>query len=191
MYTELAVDFIKIYGSLIERIFHESLDTWFRTATFDGLEHKNRTKSNFLWDAVIHKLRSELADNTDFHFIDKNGTVFIAYRQIFLIRIKKLGVNRRPSSIQTRQSDRFQNQLDLGLGDYTNVYLNYSLDKLGIIINSIRLQCENGKTVLWSYLIDDSLNTTNIVGLFPEAQKTEDIRIRLKNPQEAQDGKAI
>ncbi len=191
MYSEIAKELIKNYGFLIDKIFQESLDTWFRTANADGFEHKNRTKSNYLWDTIIYKLRLRLADNTDFYFIDRNGTTFIVYKQTFLVRLKKLGANRRPSSIPTRQASRFQYQLDLGFGDYENVYLYYSLDKLGIVINSIRLQCENGKEILWSFLISDSINTPNNDILFPETQQAEGGRIRLKNPLGEQDGKVV
>ncbi len=191
MHTELAKELIENFGFLIETIFQDSLEIWFRTANAEGVEYKNRSKSTCLWDIVIHKLRSELATNADFHFIDKYGTTYIAYKQIFLIKVKKLGTDKRPSFIHTQRADKFQNQLDLGFGDYVNVYLCYSLDRNGITINSIRLQCENGRKILWSFLISDSTNTTSNDILFPETQRTEGSRIRLKKPLGEQDGKVI
>jgi hypothetical protein len=192
MYIDLAKELITQYGALIERVFCESLEAWQQTVNLDGIEHKNRTKSSFIWDTVIHKLRSELGNDTNFCFIDRNGTTFILYKQTFLMRIKKLGKNGRPSQIKTQQTDKFQNQLDLGFGDYVNVYLNYSLDTFGIFINSIKLRCENGDSTLWSFPIDDSLGIDPPDLFFPD-QGTPNKRIWIKDSQkqERQDGKTI
>ena len=182
MYTDLAKELILQYGSLITKAFHESLKNWQQMVSLGEVEHKTRTKSNYLWDVIIHKLRSNLENDTNFHFSSRNGTMFIIYKQVFLIRVKKVGKNGRPSFIKTKQAENFQNQLDLGLGDYVNVYLNYSLDTFGIFIEKIRLQCENGNNILWSFSIDD---TSNFItpDLFIEKQDVPNKRIRIKNHQ--------
>ena len=192
MYTDLAKEFITQYGILIARVFHESLSAWFEIVNLDGVEHKSRTKSSFIWDYVIHKLRTELIDDINFYFPERNGTTFVLYKQTFLIRIKKLGRNGRPSYIKTQQAEKFQNQLDFGLGENVNVYLNYSLDAFGISINNIKLQCENGNAILWSFILDNSYGTAT-PDLFSTNQEVSKKRIRIKDSpiQEHQDGKAI
>lgn len=180
MYIDLAKELITQYGTLIARVFHESLDAWRQVVNFDGVDHKSRTKSNFIWDTVIQNLHSELVNDTNFHFSDRNGTTFLLYKQTFLIRIKKLGKSGRPSYIQTQQAEKFQNQLDLGLGDYVNVYLYYSLDTFGVLIDNIKLQCENGNSILWSFPVDRSLDTV-IPNLFFESQEIPKERIRIKD----------
>jgi hypothetical protein len=192
MYIDLAKELITQYGVLIARVFHESLRAWHQIVNFDGVNHKSRTKSNFIWDIVIHNLHSELVNDTNFHFSERNGTAFLLYKQTFLIRIKKLGKNGRPSYIQTQQAEKFQNQLDLGFGDYVNVYLYYSLDNFGILIDNIKLQCENGNSILWSFPVDGSLDNV-IHDLFFENKETPKERIRIKDSkkQEQHDRKAI
>jgi hypothetical protein len=192
MYNDLAKELITHYGALIERIFHESLEICHQKIDLDGVEHKSRTKTNFVWDTIIYKLRFELADDINFHFSDRNGTTFILYKQTFLIKVKKLGKNGRPSYIKTKQADKFQTQLDLGFGDYVNVYLNYSLDSFGIFVDNIKLQCENGSSILWSFPIDSSLGIINPDPLFPDFQRTGK-RVWLKDAQkqEEQNGKTV
>jgi hypothetical protein len=192
MYIDLAKELITQYGALIVRVFHESLDAWQKIINFDEVDHKSRTKSNFIWDTVIHNLHYELENDTNFHFSDRNGTTFLMYKQTFLIRIKKLGKSGRPSYILTQQSEKFQNQLDLGFGDYVNVYLYYSLDTFGILIDKIKLQCENGNSVLWSFPVNDSLDTI-IPNILFENQEIPKERIRIKDPhnKEQHNEKAI
>jgi hypothetical protein len=190
--SDLAKELINKYGMLIIRVFHESLDAWHQTIELDGFEHKNRTRSNFIWDAFFYKLRTELIDDTNFHFVEKNGTIFIIYKQVFLIKMKKLGSNRRPSFIRTQHAEKFQNQLDMGLGDLVNVYLFYSLDTYGMLINDIRLQCENGNSTIWSFPLDSSLDITT-PDLFYQDQEVPTNRIRIKDSHEKErkDGKAL
>jgi hypothetical protein len=190
--SDLAKDLINRYGMLIVRIFHESLDAWHETIELDGFEHKNRTRSNFIWDAFFYKLRTELIDDINFHFVEKKGTIFIIYKQAFLIRMKKLGSNRRPSFIRTEHAENFQNQLDMGFGDLINVYLFYSLDIHGILINDIRLQCENGNSTIWSFPLDGSLDITTR-DLFYQNCEVPNNRIRIKDSHEKEweDGKAL
>jgi hypothetical protein len=180
MYIDLAKDLIEHYGTLIVRVFQESLEAWQQTVDSDGLEHKNRTRSNFIWDAFFHKICSELTGDSNFYFVERNGTILIVYKQTFLIKMKKLGTNRRPSYIKTRYAERFQNQLDMGLGDLVNVYLFYSLDTYGILINDIRLQCENGNSILWTFPLDGSLNITT-PDLFYADQEVPNNRVRVKD----------
>jgi len=182
MYIDLAKELITQYGTLIVRVFRESMDAWRQVVNFDEVDHKSRTKSNFIWDTVIYKLHSELVNDNNFHFSDRNGTTFLLYKQTFLIRIKKLGKSGRPAYIQTQQAEKFQNQLDLGLGDCVNVYLYYSLDNFGIFINNIKLQCENGNTILWSFSIDSSSDNVTY-DLFFENQEILKERIRIKDIQ--------
>ena len=183
MYIDLAKELINQYGSLIAIIFHESLEMWQQITNLDEVDHKNRTRSNFIWDTVIHKLRSELVNDTNFYFPNRNGTTFILYKQTFLIRIKKLGKSGRPAYIKTQQAEKFQNQLDLGFGDCVNVYLNYSLDTFGIFIDSIKLQCENGNSILWSFLIDNSLDINPPDLFFPNQDPPTNKRVRVKDSQ--------
>jgi hypothetical protein len=191
-YIDLAKELITRYGTLIERIFHESLEICHQKVDLDGIDHKSRTRSNFVWDTIIHKLRSELANDSNFYFSDRYGTTFISYKQTFLIRLKKLGKNRRPSYIKTKQAEKFQTQLDLGLGDYVNVYLNYSLDRFGIFVDSIKLQCENGNSILWSFLIDGSLDIIKPDPLFPDFQQVDKrVRVKTTQKQEDQNGKTV
>jgi hypothetical protein len=190
--SDLAKELINRYGMLIVRIFHESLDAWYQAVELDGLEHKNRTRSNFIWDAFFYKLRAALIDDTNFYFVDKKGTIFIIYKQVFLIKMKKLGSNRRPSFIKTQHAEKFQNQLDMGFGDLVNVYLFYSLDAYGMLINDIRLQCENGNSTIWSFPLDESLDITT-PDLFHQNHEVPNNRIRVKNSyeKEQKDGKAL
>jgi hypothetical protein len=190
--SDLAKELINRYGMLIVRIFHESLDAWHQTIELDGFEHKNRTRSNFIWDAFFCKLRIELIDDTNFHFVEKKGTIFIIYKQVFLIKMKKLGSNKRPSFIKTQYAEKFQNQLDMGLGDLVNVYLFYSLDTYGMLINDIRLQCENGNSTIWSFPLDGSLDITT-PDLFCQNDDVPNNRIRIKKSygKEFKDGKAL
>jgi hypothetical protein len=190
--SDLAKELINRYGMLIVRMFHESLDAWHQTIEFDGLEHKNRTRSNFIWDAFFYKLKTELIDDTNFHFVERKGTIFIVYKQIFLIKMKKLGANRRPSFIKTQHAEKFQNQLDMGLGDLVNVYLFYSLDTYGMLINDIKLQCENGNSTIWSFPLDGSLEIT-APDLFYQDQEVPNNRIRVKDSydRERKNGKAL
>jgi len=192
MYIDLAKELITQYGALIARAFHESLETWQQIVNSDEVNHKLRTKSNFIWDTIIHNLHSKLADDPNFHFSDRNGTTFLLYKQIFLIRIKKLGKNGRPSYIQTQQAEKFQNQLNLGFGDLVNIYLYYSLDTFGILIDNIKLQCENGNSILWSFPVDSSLDII-VPNLFFKDKEVPKKRIRIKNSQkrEKRNGKAI
>jgi hypothetical protein len=190
--SDLARELINRYGLLIVRIFHESLDAWYQTVASDGFEHKSRTRSNFIWDAFFYKLRSELMDDTNFHFVESKGTIFIIYKQIFLIKMKKLGSNRRPSFIRTHYAENFQNQLDMGLGDLVNVYLFYALDTYGMLINDIRLQCENGNSTIWSFPLGSSLDITT-PDLFYQDQEVPNNRIRVKDSYERdrKNGKAL
>jgi len=192
MYIDMAKELITEYGALFMKVFHEALEAWHEIVIFDGVEHKKRTQSSFIWDAVIYKLRSDLVDDSNFYFVNRNGTTFVLYKQTFLIKIKKLGKNGRPSFIKTQQADKFQNQLDLGFGDYVNVYLNYSLDAFDIFIDNLKLQCENGNSILWSFPIDRYLDNV-IPDLFFPSQEIPNNRIRIKNSkkQEQQDGKSI
>jgi len=179
MHIDLAKELISKYGSLIVKVFNESLRVWYQVASIYGFSHSKRTKYSFIWDVVIHKLRSELAEDSSFYFPDCFGTTFLVYKQTFLIRVKKLGKDGRPSFIETQQAEKFQNQLDLGFGDLTNVYLNYSLDILDISIDSIKLQCENGNSILWSFPLDDLLGIITS-DLFTNNQATPNKRIRIK-----------
>jgi hypothetical protein len=80
----------------------------------------------------------------------------------------------------------------MGLGDLVNVYLFYSLDTYGMIINDIRLQCENGNSTIWSFPLDGSLDITT-PDLFPQNHEVPNNRIRVKNSyeKERKDGKAL
>jgi len=70
----------------------------------------------------------------------------------------------------------------LGLGDYVNVYLYYSLDTFGFSIDNIKLQCENGNSILWSFPVDGSLDN-EIPNLFLANQEIPKERIRVKDTQ--------
>jgi len=192
MYIDLAKELVDQYGTVFVKVFNESLSVWHQVTSIDGVDHKNRTKSNFIWDTAIHKLRTELIDDINFYFPERNGTTFILYKQTFLIRIKKLGKNKRPSFIKTIQAEKFQNQLDLGFGDYVNVYLNYSLDFFGVTVDTIRLQCENGNSKLWSFLLNDHMDIKT-PDLFSNNQATPNKRIRIKGSEikEKTNGTAI
>jgi hypothetical protein len=192
MYIDMAKELITQYGAMIARIFYESLEICHQKVDLDGIEHKSRTKSSFVWDTIIYKLRSELANDANFYFSDRNGTTFISYKQTFLIRVKKIGKNKRPSYIKTKQAEKFQTQLDLGFGDHVNVYLNYSLDNFGIFVDNIKLQCENGNSILWSFPIDNSVDIV-APDLFSENREMANKRIRIKDnhKQEERNGKAI
>jgi hypothetical protein len=189
---DLAKDFIENYGPLVVHAFQESLSAWFQTILADGCEHKNRTKSNYIWDTFFHKLRSILPENGNLHFVDAKGTTFIIYKQIFLIRMKKLGQNKRASYIKTNHAEKFQYQLSMGFGDLVNVYLFYSLDRYGVTFDSIKLQCEKGNVILWSFPIDNIPDIKNL-DLFDENQKIPDNRIRIKESHKKgnQNGKAV
>ena len=182
MYIELAKELVDQYGTVFVKVFNESLGVWHQVTSIDGVDHKNRTKSNFIWDTAIHKLRTKLIDDVNFYFPERNGTTFILYKQTFLIRIKKLGKNKRPSFIKTLQAEKFQNQLDLGFGDYVNVYLNYSFDFFGVTVDTIRLQCENGNSKLWSFLLNDHMDIIT-PDLFSNNQATPNKRIRIKGSE--------
>jgi hypothetical protein len=192
MYIDLAKEFIETYGILITRIFHESLDTWVQITTVDGCEHKRRTQSSYIWDTFFHKIRLELDGNHDFHFVDTMGTIFMVYKQTFLIKMKKLGKDKHASYIKTDHAERFQRQLDMGLGDLVNIYLYYATDRYNIAIDSIKLQCENGNAILWGFPIDSSLDITT-PDIFYGNQETSNNRIRVKEThrKEQQNGKAI
>jgi hypothetical protein len=192
MYENLAKELINHYGVIIVKIFNESLDTWHQTIKNDEVEHKGRTRSNYIWDTFFHKLQAELYNDPNFHFVEKSQSIFVIYRQTFLIRMKKLGNNHRPSSIKTQTTEKFQNQQDLGFGDLVNVYLFYSMDRFNISIDNISLQCENGKSILWRFPLDGFVDNVN-QDLFSANQEIPTGRIRVKksHKQEQQDEQAI
>lgn len=146
-----AAEMVQRYRSVIEECFDSGYDDWVERHRDELTFHGGRTKSSYIWDCIVERLRCALGADPDFRFINTCGTTYIAYGQCFLIKVKKLNRGLRASNVPTRTSERFNHQRQLGFGDdLTHVYLGYVPDDLNTRIEQIHLTCPNGNHVAWS-----------------------------------------
>jgi hypothetical protein len=191
MIETICYDFINQYGTLISNTFHEALTTWYQTISHDGFEHKNRTRSSYTWDAFFDILRVKLKEDKNIHFVEQYGSVLLIYKQLLLIKMKKMGHNKRPSFIPTIRASKFQNQFNMGFGNLYNVYLCYQLDRTNIDIDSIMLLYERGHELLGLFPIDTSIIQAkelfykNTVESQSYSEPPKQNRIHLKEKQNA------
>jgi hypothetical protein len=157
---EKAREMVNRYGGVFKQCFESAFNNWIERHRDELSIHRGRTRSSFVWDCVVEQLRSSLALDGKFRFIDTRGTTYIVYDQCLLMKVKKLDRGLKTSNLPTFTSERFNHQMDLGFGqDWTHVYLGYVPDDLNTRIEQIHLTCPNGNKLAWSIpIIGDPYN---------------------------------
>ncbi len=145
---------VQRYGPILNGCLETAYARWIEKHRSELNIHRGRTRSSWVWDCAVDLLRSALATNRAFRFIDVHGTTYITYNQEFLIKVKKFDKSLRTSNIPTLASGRFNRQLPLGFEDeLTHLYLGYVPDDLNMRIEQVHITCPMGNRVAWSILV--------------------------------------
>jgi len=126
---EIVEQLIEEYGDRIRECVYRGFHSWYEDH-HPGviLLLKARTRASYVCDRIYEALREKLEASEDFRFIEKGNARFLLFRQYLLIRLKKLNKNLKPSQILTPSASAFLHQQDpWGFGDFTNVFLGYTL----------------------------------------------------------------
>jgi hypothetical protein len=125
--------------------------------------HSARSRASLVRDHIVEKIKQAFDGNKGVNIIDKRG-LFLLSIDGFVIRFKKLNKNFKTSNIQTQQTLRFSNQLEIeGLyKPITNLNAGYIANEFWSDFECL-ITCPNGNRLDWVINIPKKVSTTPII----------------------------
>lgn len=151
-------------------------------------EHNDRAAANNMY-AHVEKKAIEVFDGIPgVAFINVNSLHVLNYKDLALLRFKKVRANGRHSNVQTDQQRDYDDQLSIpGLPDRARrLTAGYQLDAAGTSIERVIISRPIGRTILWAaqVLADESraewedITTKRFAGTSPVDFDAERVRLR-------------
>lgn len=131
-------------------------DAWAQSLTVPFRHHfKSRTKSCIVHDLIIAQVKERFVSIEGVSLAQTKHYLFLKVGN-YLIRFKKLDINRLPMNYSTQQAVALECQeLTLpGMEDHILLNAGYRTDTLGIKIAAVFLTCQRGKINEWEIMLE-------------------------------------
>lgn len=110
-----------------------------------------RSQAATLYALMVWELEHHFANVPGVTTSKKGGFLTVNFKDVLLLRFKKVDKQLRSHNIMTRQQTLFRLQLVLpGFPDVTRADLGYQLDKLRINLQNLVVVCHTGDELEWS-----------------------------------------
>lgn len=136
-----------------------------------------RTISNYVFDAVARKARTEFAADPTVQVRDEPQTVKFCFGSVVIGRFKKADEDNLGQNIITQAVLDFTDpQLCIpGLPPAAaKVEFVWTIDELGTAIESVQVVARDRDRLLWSYEIDDAIESGDVITLLPGGEPDGD-----------------
>lgn len=173
---------IQTYGPIIIDCFEYSNQHYFDIHK-DELEIiEKRTKSNYIHDIAYSELKHSLSQFNDFIFDRASSLKWIGYKDIFVIKLKKMDRNFKVGFIPTKNAINFQEQKELDIAPKaTRLYLGYVPDDIQNTIVKVAFSCPDKDGYQWNLELELT-DTKQQIFTFPEIENenNQEKRIYIK-----------
>ncbi|QDV91788.1 hypothetical protein RAS2_28940 [Phycisphaerae bacterium RAS2] len=160
-----------------------------------------RTRAGFVRDAAVHRIRKKWDHDKGIRFIDRRGMFLVVIENEALVRLKKLGKNRRPSAIKTAQHWEYFSESLFGFPLYlTRLVVGYELNREQTEVLRIWVQEYEGENVVEATCIYDRNADDSTGGMLtsppspfggPNEPGTRKTVVRPRDGKAAEDGDAV
>ena len=180
-------DIIDTFGDEINECFHKGFQHFIDLHIDELNEISNRTRANYINDYVFAQLEETFEGKEGFTFIKEGVKRYIGFKNIFLIKVKKLNKSLKASFIKTQNATSFQCQEELDIfPSAKHLYLGYILNKNGIGIQRVVFVCPNLEGYDW-YMDVEPTEIKQEILAFPDTleivQTKERIRVKKQIPK--------
>jgi hypothetical protein len=169
------------YQDLMVKSMQEAFNDFQKTCdTGSYYAKESRTKANLLHDSLKHHIEKNFRDIPNVVVGVWNRIFAIKINDDLFIRFKKLNDKYQPSSLPTRQSKKYENQLSIdGIPNKpTFLYAGYTIDKSWGNILKMSIVCWENSHMHW---VEDLV--TNIAVLQPEIFDKESDNTEILKPK--------
>ena len=168
---------------LIVAAIHEAWDDWM-ASDYVSVWRCKRSRANFVWEQIIDRAFTNLANHDAVHVIDGQETMKFLVRGEVLFRFKKADEIGRTSNVSTQLALAFHDHdQDLfGLPEVQRVEVVYKLNELETAIHDICVVARNGARVAWEFSLldaEDVITPLPIPASEPERPAAKVVKLKL------------
>ncbi|MCB9994239.1 MAG: hypothetical protein H6873_11355 [Hyphomicrobiaceae bacterium] len=191
-YSEAEVrEALEPYHRRIRAIIKGGLDEWLSVAECRSSKGfapplYQRTVSNYIFDAVARNARTVFGEDPSVRVLDEAQTVKFCFSNVVIGRFKKGDDDHLGQNIRTQAVLDFicvEPNLPGLPPEAAKVEFTWSLDELGVMLDSVTVVARDGDHILWSYEISDAEESGGAVVLFPTPPDEPDDEEPLVRPK--------
>lgn len=145
-----------------------------------AVDFKPRTKGSFIHDLIVVRIKEQFEGCDDVKIGEFNGIFGILIEGTAFIRFKKITSNFSTSNVQTIQTVRYNNQIELEGFPKSPVklYVGYLPNATWTAIDNIYLFYREGENILWSTDLTNQIQTQST--MFDDNNEVPDVNIKMK-----------
>jgi hypothetical protein len=146
-------------------------------------QHRDRTSADCVYDHAFHHFRELLDGKRGNHFLNVGGLELLNYRDIAVLRLKKVNASGRWRNAQTKQQKAFDDQRPFAEfpPEAVRLVAGYEPDAAFSAIQRVIISRPMGKNILWAaqvVVLDKAASWTDITPARLDGTERVDFRSR-------------